>query len=163
MLMTRKKSKCFARRKNPFYVLALKGNQGTLFEDTVLYFADNELLAGCSYHKTIEKARGCVEIREYWQTDDISWLIQRKDWAGLKSVVMTKNTITKKGKAITQTRYFISSLPLNVKEVARAIRKHWLKHCKPIKHGKSPTMKATAFLTVETVIPKPTTTQHSCG
>ena len=40
---------------------------------------------------------------------------------------MTRNTITKKdGSVVVQDRYFISSLPLNVKEVARAIRGHWL-------------------------------------
>jgi len=111
------------RQKRADYVLALKGNQGTLFEDTALYFADKEILAGCSYHKTIEKARGGVEICEYWHTDEISWLSQRKNWAGLKSIAMTRNTITKKGKTTTQIRYFISSLPCNVKEVGPGYQK----------------------------------------
>jgi len=45
----------------------------------------------------------------------------------LKTIVMTKNTTTKPdGTTSMQTRYFISSLPLNVKEIARAIRGHWL-------------------------------------
>jgi hypothetical protein len=43
----------------------------------------------------VEKARGGVEKREYWQTEDIAWLPQRKDWVGLKSIAMTRNTITK--------------------------------------------------------------------
>ena len=114
------------RKKKADYVLALKKNQGTLFDDVNLYFSDDGLLAGCAYHKTIEKARGGIEIREYWQTDDISWLAQRKDWVGLNSIAMTRNTITKKGKTTTETRYFISSLPIDVKEIARAIRKHWM-------------------------------------
>jgi predicted transposase YbfD/YdcC len=114
------------RKKRADYVLALKGNQGTLHEDGKLYFNDTELLEGCAYHKTIEKARGGVEIREYWQTDKISWLAQKKEWSGLKTIAMTKNTITRNGKTTTETRYFISSLPQEVKEVARAIRKHWM-------------------------------------
>jgi predicted transposase YbfD/YdcC len=114
------------RKKLADYVLALKGNQGTLFDDVKLYFDDTQFLSRCAYHKTTEKARGNIEIREYWQTDDISWLEQRRDWTGLKSIAMTKNTITKKGKTTTQIRYFISSLPLGAKEVARAIRKHWM-------------------------------------
>ena len=108
------------------YVLALKGNQGTLHEDVKLYFDDTEFLAKCEYIKTMEKARSGIEKREYWQAEDISWLTQKKEWLGLKSIAMTKNTITKNGITTTETRYFISSLPFNVKEIARAIRKHWM-------------------------------------
>lgn len=114
------------RKKKADYCLALKANQGALFEDVKLYFEDKEFLSKCAYHKTIEKARGGIEMREYWQTADISWLTQRKDWIGLKSIAMTRNTITQKDKIITETRYFISSLVLDIEEVARAIRKHWM-------------------------------------
>jgi predicted transposase YbfD/YdcC len=114
------------RQKRADYVLALKGNQGTLHEDVRLYFEDLDLLGKCAYHKTTEKARSGIERREYWQTDDISWLTQKKDWSGLKSIAMTRNTIIKDDKVTTETRYFISSLPLDVKETARAIRGHWM-------------------------------------
>ena len=72
------------------------------------------------------KARGGVEKREYWQTEDIMWLPQRKDWVGLKSIAMTRNTIKKNEEETSETRYFICSLPLGVDEVARAIRGHWM-------------------------------------
>jgi len=114
------------RKKQADYVLALKGNQGTLHDDVRLYFEDQEFLSKCEYFKTVEKARSGVEKREYWQTEDISWLSQKKEWLGLKSIAVTKNTITKNGETKTETRYFISSLPLNVKEIARAIRGHWM-------------------------------------
>ncbi|MCL1941622.1 MAG: ISAs1 family transposase [Synergistaceae bacterium] len=114
------------RSKRADYVLALKGNQGTLHEDVKQYFDDVELLAKCAYFKTVEKARGGVEKREYWQTEDIGWLAQKKDWAGLKTIAMTRNKTTKDGEETTETRYFISSLPLGVEEVSRAIRKHWM-------------------------------------
>ena len=114
------------RKKKADYVLALKGNQGTLHEDAKLYFADGEFMSKCAYHRTVEKARGGLEQREYWQTDDIEWLPQRKEWSGLKSIAMTKNTITKNGSTTTEIRYFISSLPINVKEIARAVRGHWM-------------------------------------
>ena len=116
------------------YVLALKGNQQNLHKDVKLYFADTELLKCCAYTRTIEKARSSIEVREYWQTEDISWLPQKKDWPKLKSISMTKNTITK-GKDITiETRYFISSLGTDTNyegkktadTVARAIRSHWM-------------------------------------
>jgi predicted transposase YbfD/YdcC len=114
------------RRRQADYVLGLKGNQGILHEDAVLYFDDPQLLAGCAYHKIVEKAHSAVEIREYWQTDDIGWLQQGKLWAGLSSIVMTKNTIIKGDEVTTEKRYFISSLPLGVQEAARSIRSHWM-------------------------------------
>ena len=115
------------RKKQANYVLALKGNQGTLHDDIVLYFSDLDFLGKCAYTITMEKAHGCMEKREYWQTDDINWLPQKKNWAGLKTIIMTKNTIkTKNGEIKTETRYFISSLPVDIKESARAIRGHWM-------------------------------------
>jgi len=114
------------RQKRADYVLALKGNQETLFDDVRLYFGDSDFLSKCAYHRTLEKARGCVEKREYWQTDDIAWLSQKGKWTGLKSIAMTRNTIIKNGQETTETRYFISSLSLDVKEIARAIRGHWM-------------------------------------
>jgi predicted transposase YbfD/YdcC len=112
--------------KKADYVLALKGNQGMLHDDVKLYFEDNEFLSKCAYTQMIEKSHGCIEKREYWQTDNINWLPQNKDWAGLKSIAMTRNTITKNGVKTTETRYFISSLLLDIKEIARAIRRHWI-------------------------------------
>jgi predicted transposase YbfD/YdcC len=114
------------RKKHADYVLALKRNQGSLFEDVRQYFDDRELLENCAYTKTIEKARGGIEKREYWQTDPIAWLTQKKDWLGLKSVAMTRNTIIKNDVETSENRYFISSLPVDVKEIARAIRGHWM-------------------------------------
>lgn len=114
------------RQKRADYVLALKANQKTLHLETILCFEDPEFLANCQYHKTVEKARGVLEVREYWQSDDVSSLSGRKDWVGLRSVVMTKNAITKDGVTSVQTRYFISSLGLGILEVARAVRGHWM-------------------------------------
>ena len=114
------------RKKHADYVLALKRNQGTLYEDVKLYFDDKDMLDSCAYEKKMEKAHSSIETREYWQTDDIGWLSQKKDWAGLKSIVMTRNTIIKNDKKTTENRYFISSLPLCVDEAARAIRGHWM-------------------------------------
>ena len=114
------------RGKKADYVLGLKGNQETLHDDVKLYFADGDFLKTCDYHYTIEKARGGVEKREYWQTDNILWLTQKSKWAGLKTIGMTKNTIYKNDKTTEETRYFISSLPVDAKELGRCIRGHWV-------------------------------------
>lgn len=98
--------------------------QPSLYKDVELYFNDSQLLSKCAYTKTVEKARGAIEKREYWQTDDIAWLSQRKKWIGLRSIAMTRNTITKDDVTTTETRYFISSLPVDAVDAARAIRGH---------------------------------------
>jgi predicted transposase YbfD/YdcC len=114
------------REKRADYLLALKRNQGTLFDDVKLYFDEPEFLTGCAYTSVLEKAHGGIERREYWQTDDIRWLPQLKEWKGLTTIVMTRNTITKGGATTMETRYFISSLPKDAQEAARAIRGHWM-------------------------------------
>lgn len=63
---------------------------------------------------------GQIEIREYYQTEDIKWLNQKKNWKGLKSIVMEKKTIKKEEGEIKEYRYFISSLKANLK---RALEK----------------------------------------
>lgn len=115
------------RQKKADYVLALKANQGNLLEDVELYFGDSEFVKNSEYKETLEKARGKIEKREYWQTDDISWLGQKKEWAGLKTVILTRNTIIgAEGEKQIEDRYYISSLPLGIEEIARAVRGHWM-------------------------------------
>jgi len=117
------------RKQKGDYVLAVKGNQGNLHKDIIDYFADTEFLERCKtsggYHKTVEKARGGIEKREYYQTDDIDWMYQKDNWAGLKTIGMTVNTIEKDGKRTEEKRYYISSLELNAKEFGRCVRGHW--------------------------------------
>ena len=115
------------RQKHADYVLALKANQGNLLEDVKLYFSDKEFLKKCAYKKTVEKARGKTEKREYWQTDDITWLSQKKEWAGLKSIILTRNSVRGlEGKETLEERYFISSLPVGIEEIAHAVRGYWM-------------------------------------
>ncbi len=96
-------------------------------EDVRLYFSDRGFLEKCAYKKTIEKARGKTEKREYWQTHDISWLSQKKEWSGLKSIFLTRNTVTGgEGETSIEERYFISSLPVGIEEIVRAVRGHWM-------------------------------------
>ena len=115
------------REKGADYVLGVKGNQGTLHDDVKLYFEDKELLAECNYISKTEKARGGIEKREYWVTTEVKWLSQLGNWPGLKSIGMTRNTITKRTKTTVEDRFFISSLDDGDAETfARAVRGHWV-------------------------------------
>ena len=82
------------KKKRADYVLALKKNQSCMYEEVREYFSDEEFLKVIqnegNYRKTQEKAHGQIEIHEYYQTEDIKWLKQKKNWKGLKSIVMEK-------------------------------------------------------------------------
>ena len=108
------------RQKRADYVLALKKNQYTMYEDVKEYFSNEEFQKEMrekgAYKKTCEKAHGQIEIREYYQTEDIRWLSQKKNWKGLRSIVMEKKRIEKAGKITYEYRYFISSLKTDIFE-----------------------------------------------
>ena len=117
------------RKKWADYVLALKRNQTSLYEDVQEYFSDEEFQKEIrergNYKKTREKAHGQIEIREYYQTEDIKWISQKKNWKGLNSIVMEKKTLEKDGKRTIEYRYFISSLKSDIRQISRAVRGHW--------------------------------------
>ena len=48
-------------------------------------------------------------------------------WSGLKSIIQVHAQVHDKstGKETTETRWYISSLDLNAKQVLDAVRKHW--------------------------------------
>lgn len=73
---------------------------------------------------TSEKGHGRIEKREYRLLTDLSWLEEKKDWAGIKAIGEVQSTVTKDGEASTDTRYFISSLT-EVQRFAHAVRCHW--------------------------------------
>lgn len=74
------------------------------------------------YVKQIEKAHGQIEKREYYQTEDIGWNEEKKEWEGIKSIGMVRTTINGENK---QERYYISSLGCQKGEFERAVRGHW--------------------------------------
>ncbi len=117
------------RGKRADYVLALKGNQKLLYQEVKEYFGEKEFLEEIKrnggYQKRQEKAHGQVEIREYYQTEDIRWLSRKKEWKGLKSVGYERKTLEKGGKRSKEERYFISSLKKDAELFSRAVRGHW--------------------------------------
>ena len=121
--------------KGADYVLALKGNQGIAHGEFQEYFDDAipaeakgpVAKAGAIFDfcETRDKGHGRSEIRRYWQTIDIGWFHDLKRWKGLTSIGMVESQRTVKGKRAVERRYFLSSLPLNVAALAKAVRQHW--------------------------------------
>src|SRR5450755_2584004 len=73
--------------KKADYILALKGNQGTLLEDVELFANEqkaNEFKnAKVSRHKTVDADHGRIETRTYTVIHDVEWLQERHDWPAL--------------------------------------------------------------------------------
>jgi predicted transposase YbfD/YdcC len=109
------------------YVLALKGNQQTVHQE-VRDFLDDALRhrpAELESFQTVEKDHGRLETRRYWQSDRLEWFADQTEWEGLRSVGVVESTREIKSTVQTERRYFLSSLPLDVKRMAGAIRSHW--------------------------------------
>ena len=111
------------------YVLALKGNQGTLSEDIELFFTDaleNEFKdIGFDFHETIDGGHGSVEVRCYWSVSDIDWLDQKKDWKRLTSIAMVESERHIAEKISVERRFYIASINNDAELLAKAIRDHW--------------------------------------
>jgi len=109
------------------YVLALKGNQGTAFAEIKTFLDDaiERQAANLMFHETTDKGHGRVEVRRYWQTEQIQWFADREAWEGLRSVGVVEAWRTVHGKESVERRYYLSSLTAEAKRFGRAVRGHW--------------------------------------
>jgi len=115
--------------KKADYVLALKGNQGTLRQDVELFA--NEQKANdfkdttVSRHETVDADHGRIETRRTTVIHDVDWLQERHRWPGLKAVVMVESERETSSRTETETRYYITSLTDPAEKLAAVIRQHW--------------------------------------
>jgi predicted transposase YbfD/YdcC len=112
------------------YVLALKANQGTLHNDvkSLFVYAEETDFVDCDYHKTVGKGHGRVEIRECWATSDaeyFAFLDKPERWSAFQTIAMVRATRRVGEQVETETRYYISSLPSDAKQILAAVRQHW--------------------------------------
>jgi len=118
------------REKKADYVLAVKGNQGTLHEDIREYFEYLGSKEGRrepvdSWTGELEKDHGRIERRSVTAVTDLGWLEGAKAWKGLAAVIRYRSSRTV-GEQTTETdRYYISSMAASAKTFARLIRGHW--------------------------------------
>jgi predicted transposase YbfD/YdcC len=77
------------------YILALKGNQGSLREDVEVFVAEQQVVGfkDCeiSQDRTIDGDHDRIETRITTVIHDVEWLQERHDWPGLKAVVMIES------------------------------------------------------------------------
>ena len=115
--------------KKADYVLALKGNQGTLREDVELFAAEQKANGfkhtHVSRHQTVDGDHGRIETRTYTALHDIAWLKQRHAWPGLNGIVMVESTREIGDKIERETRFYITSLAWLACQLGPVIRSHW--------------------------------------
>ena len=113
------------------YALALKDNQGNLYDEVKATFtlAEKEAFAtgACESDRTVEKAHGRLEIREYWTISDpaiLAYLDPEQRWKGLRGIGMVRAERRMEHEITRETRYFLLSFS-SVKTFAYAVRGHW--------------------------------------
>ena len=115
--------------KKADYILALKGNQGSLREDAEV-FADEQIANGFKNTKvtqaeTVDGDHGRIETRTVTVMHDIGWLRERHDWPGLSALAMVISLRETAGKTEQERRFYITSSALPAEQLAPAIRDHW--------------------------------------
>lgn len=116
--------------KKADFVLALKGNQGTLQEDVKLFieeqqangFSDSKI----SRDTTVDGDHGRIETRKTTVIHEVDWLRDRHDWPGLKSVVVVESTREIGDKIECEKRFYITSLVLAANVMGPIVRSHWM-------------------------------------
>lgn len=111
------------------YVLALKGNQGTLHQQVRDSF---ERETPTHTYTDSSTDHGRVEKRSCSVLTDLRWVENAGAWFGLKTLVRVESEVFHKlsQKATSEIRYYISSIQVIDKEtdtmkIAQAIRGHW--------------------------------------
>jgi predicted transposase YbfD/YdcC len=117
------------------YLLALKGNHGTLHAEVRALFADNQSLEygktkgyTVSHHDSgAEKSHGRIEQRLVKVTDYLDWLdpAERKEWLGLSSLIEVTSQRELKGQTSIEKRYYLTSHRAEAFNLSRLIRRHW--------------------------------------
>lgn len=111
------------------YCFAVKGNQPTLHQGIVDFFADHMeddfARTNARFHETEEKGHGREENRWYIICPVPDDLPDRSRWAKLKAIGMAISNTQRDGKDCNEVRYYIVSKYLSGRRFAEAVRDHW--------------------------------------
>jgi len=106
------------------YALALKGNQGTLFDDVVLLLDDAELKSSTST-PLVEADHGRIETRTATVSTEIDWLQKQHQWPGLKAIGKVVRRRETADKTTTETAYYLLSQVLSPERLNQVVQQHW--------------------------------------
>lgn len=117
---------------NADYILAVKKNQGTLYQDMEMLFEGftDTHYQSVNYQTAQRTNEGHdrQEFRQVWVVTDpeyLAYLRKGSKWANLTSLIKLVTVRVTPTKTETHTRYFISSWSTSAQDFLRAIREHW--------------------------------------
>ena len=121
---------------NAHYLLALKGNQGTLHKRVAEFFGSpGQVKAAKQRGKTItvsdcqNQGHGRQERRIVMATDALEGIdkLERENWLGLESIVCVEahREELSTGKSSVEKRYYITSHKPDAELLQKLIRQHW--------------------------------------
>ena len=107
------------------YVMALKGNQGTLHDDVRTFLDDpqTKLLVSAI---TVDGDHGRIETRNGMISTDISWLQEDHKWPGLAAVGKVVRLRETADKTTTETAYYLLSAAMTPERFGEVVRSHWV-------------------------------------
>ena len=116
--------------KKADYIFALKGNQGTLRDDSELFATEQKVPnfkdTTVTRHQTVNgDHHGLIETRNITVIRDIGWLQERHQWPGKNALVMVESTRETGDKTERETRSHITSLALAAIVIGAYVRDHW--------------------------------------
>ena len=113
------------------YVLALKGNQGTMHQDVMTMVQEGlaTQFKEIAHHtkQILDKGHGRIERRRYWFIDDeqyLAYLNPSGKWANLKGIGAVQSEREANGTKSSETRYYLCSVG-TLPEFIEAARGHW--------------------------------------
>ena len=113
------------------YILALKGNHGTLCKGVDQFFeqavsTDWQGIEN-SYYEQTESNHHRIELRQVWVVplSAVPELANAHLWKGLNAIVMVRRKRTLWNKVEEEVSYYITSLSVDATEMAGHIRAHW--------------------------------------
>jgi predicted transposase YbfD/YdcC len=113
------------------YLLALKGNQPTLEDEVADYFNSAPAEELVVKDAEIEKGHGRIEMRTYTASSNADWIISTRSYPGeprftnIKTLVKVFSRVEYADRCTFETRFYISSAPLDIDRLADGARGHW--------------------------------------
>jgi len=109
------------------YILALKGNQGTLSKEVTHLFAQAALpQLKQHFYEEIDTGHGRNEKRCCRQIEiNRTYLPESYRWPKLNTIIEIEAIREISGNVTTEKRYYINSLPLDAKKAGQAVPQHW--------------------------------------
>ena len=117
--------------KKADYVVQLKGNQGTFYEDVYAMFDDkymdeNDPDSEYEIFETIEKSHGRIEKRTCYVLNDIAYFTDYlAEWEGLKKIFAVKRVVQQGGTTTEEISCYLSSKNTSAENLLSYSRKHW--------------------------------------